>query len=182
MDKNMSKLNNFFSDCLKLPYRPNSQDNPEHENQVEELLIAHGLEYVAQPNGIQNSPDFYVYYNNKRYSIECKSSKGHYPVYNGGLPKVDAIYIFSSKKYNKTTIYNANDILTLSKRELYNSMLMEMQQVLEKYRELDEWKDKRGFDFYIRSMYTQSGGKHKVDYFFHEDREMCERNVLNAEY
>ena len=105
----MSSMNDFFADCLTLPYKPNSQDNPEHENQVEDLLKKHKLEYKSQPNGSQNSPDFYVYYNNKRYSIECKSSKGYYPVYNSGLPKPGVIYIFSSKKYNETTIFNADD-------------------------------------------------------------------------
>jgi len=175
-------LNKFFSDCLALPYKPNSQDNPEHENQVEQLLIKHKLNYLSQPNGIQNSPDFYVFCGEKRYSIECKSSKGHYPMYNGGLPKPDTIYIFSSKKYNSTTLYNANDILTLQKRKLYDSMLIEMNEVLTKYKKMDGWQDKRGFDFYIRSMYTQSGGKKKVDYFAHEERKICEESVLNAVY
>ena len=34
----MTNLKNFFQDCLELPWKPNPQTNPEHENQVEELL------------------------------------------------------------------------------------------------------------------------------------------------
>lgn len=181
--KNDGPMNKFFADCLKLPYKSNSQDNPEHENQVEELLKKHGLEYESQPNGIQNSPDFYVYHNGKRYSVECKSSKGHYPVYNGGLPKPDVIYIFSSAKYNETTIFNADDVVSPLKRKMYDTLLEKYEAVLSEMRQLPEWvEDKRGFDFYMRAMYTQSGGASKTNYFTHEDRAMCEQNVLEREY
>lgn len=176
-------MKSFLKDCLTLPYKGNSQDNPEHENQVEELLKKHGLEYVAQPNGIQNSPDFHVYVDSKIYSIECKSSKGSYPMYNGGLPKIDTIYVFSSKKYNQTTIFNANDVVQPVKRAQYEALLNDLKDVLEKHRDTADWQDDpRGFDFYIRNMYIQSGGKEKADYFLHEDRERCERNVLEADY
>lgn len=179
----MSIMNEFLADCLKLPYKPNSQDNPEHENQVEDLLKKHGLVYQAQPNGTQNSPDFYVWENGNRYSIECKSSKAHYPTYNGGLPKPDSIYIFSSKKYNETTIYNANDIVSIEKREMYSELLEELNNVLRRFQSRPEWsEDERGFDFYIRNMYTQSGGKLKTDYFTHKDRHRCEAAVLEKEY
>ena len=176
-------MNNFFADCLKLPYKSNTQTNPEHENQVEDLLIKHKLSYISQPNGPQQSPDFYVFYNDKKYSIECKSSKGTCPTYNGGLPKPDSIYIFSSAKYNKTTIYNANDVVSDQMRTLYEELLTEYSSVLEKYKNLPEWQDDpRGFDFYMRAMYTQKGGKLKTDYFEHKDRARCENNVLTREY
>ena len=58
----MNNLKEFFKDCLKLPYKPNSQDNPEHENQVEELLVKRNLNYIYQPNGIQQSPDFRIFH------------------------------------------------------------------------------------------------------------------------
>tara|TARA_R110002126_G_scaffold162549_5_gene310525 strand:+ start:93 stop:638 length:546 start_codon:yes stop_codon:yes gene_type:complete len=176
-------MNSFFQECLSLPWKPNSQDNPEHENQVEELLVKHGLKYVAQPNGIQNSPDFYVFHNGKQYSVECKSSKGHHPTYNGGLPKPGSIYIFSSKKYNKTTVYFADDVVKKSKRELFSCLIEEINDVLKKYQSLPEWQnDERGFNFYIRNMFTQSGGRAKTDYFEHKDKTICEESVLNAVY
>ena len=105
-------MNQFFKEVLELPYKSNSQDNPLHEKQVEELLIKHGFDYVAQPNGIQASPDFRVTLKNgKTVDIECKSSKQTYPTYNGGLPKKGVVYIFSSKRYNETTIFFADDIV-----------------------------------------------------------------------
>ena len=51
-------MKKFWQEVLLLPYKSNSQDNPLHEKQVEELLIKHGLRYISQPNGIQASPDF----------------------------------------------------------------------------------------------------------------------------
>ena len=179
----MNAMKSFFQDCLKLPYQSNSQDNPLHENQVEELLIKHGLEYKAQPNGIQNSPDFLVTYNGKDIPIECKSSKGHFPMYNGGLPKVGVVYIFSSKKYNETTVYRSEDVVSDTKRKAFQNLIEDVNSVLESHRQTEEWKeDDRGFDFYIRNMFIQKGGGNLVDYFKHDKRSLCEENVLNGDY
>ena len=69
----MLSFSAFFQDVLRLPYKPNSQQNPLHENQVEDLLIKHGFQYEAQPNGIQNSPDFRVHLrNSSRSSKICE--------------------------------------------------------------------------------------------------------------
>ena len=173
------ELVDFFEDCLRLPYKSNSQDNPEHEDQVEELLKKHGLNYVGQPNGIQQSPDFRIFYESREIDIECKSSKKTFPMYNSGLPKRGVIYVFSSMKYNQTTIYFADDVVSDKKRELYEELTTEYNQILRKFQALDEWNDSRGFDFYMRAMYTQSGGSHKTDYFVHSEKKQCEQNVLN---
>ena len=181
----MPKMNEFLKDCLSLPYKSNSLQNPEHENQVEELLIKHGLEYVAQPNGSQNFPDFHVVddVSGKIYSIECKSSKDPKPIYNGGRPHENAIYVFSSAKYNETTIFNGSHILSEEMRNSYDEYLKEQEELLNKYKDLELWKENsRGFGFYNRAMYIQSGGKVKTDYFIHQDRYMCEQNVINKEY
>ena len=171
----------FFQDCLTLRFATNSQDNPLHEQQVEALLIKHGIKYKAQPNGIQNSPDFRVYLaDDTTVDIECKSSKQAFPTYNGGLPKKDVVYIFSSKKYDETTIYFAQDVVSDAKRDLYAEYLEKQAALLEEYRSMDEWKeDDRGFDFYNRAMYTQSGGAVKTDYFKHTKRNYCEQRVIN---
>ena len=172
-------MKHFFKEALKLPYKSNSQDNPLHEQQVEELLIKHGFDYVAQPNGIQASPDFRVTLKNgKSVDIECKSSKQTFPTYNGGLPKKGVVYIFSSKRYNETTVFFADDIVTDKKRKQLANLVEELGSVVKIYQEDPEWKDTRGFDFYIRNMYVQTGAG-KKDYFKHQDRQLCEQNVLN---
>ena len=176
------RMKEFFKDALKLPYKPNNEVR-EHENQIEDLLKKHGLKYKPQPNGPQQSPDFHVNHNGKVISLECKSSKDPKPIYNGGLPKKGVVYIFSSKKYNETTLYFAEDVVSDKKRELYDEYLMETNQILKKYQALDEWKnDDRGFHFYNRSMYTQKGNAEKTDYFKHENRKRCEQRVLNYKW
>lgn len=174
-------MKQFWQEVLTLPYKSNSQDNSLHEQQVMTLLDKFGYQYVYQPNGSQASPDFRVTLPNGRVvDIECKSSKQPYPTYNGGLPKKGVVYIFSSKKYNATTIFFADDIITERKRELYAQLVEDLNAVLKTYQLDEEWQnDERGFDFYIRNMYTQSGGKDKTDYFTHTDRQRCESNVLN---
>jgi len=173
-------MKEFLLDCLNLPFKTNSQDNPEHENQVEELLKKHNLEYISQPNGTQNSPDFYVFHDGERHSIECKSSKNTYPMYNSGLPKEEYIYIFSTAKYNETTLFKGSSVVPKQKRELYEGLLKDLGDVLQRYQNTPEWQeDNRGFDFYVRKMYTQCGGATKTDYFRHDERKQCEEEVLN---
>ena len=113
----MSNIKTFFEECLTLPWKPNPQNNPQHENQVEKLLIKHGIKYVYQPNGKQKPPDFKILHDKvydpyfkcdgwkSSISVECKSSKQVYPTYNSTLPQKETVYIFSSQKYNETTIH-----------------------------------------------------------------------------
>ena len=176
-------LNRFFMDCLELQHMGNSQDHPYHEQQVEDLLKKHGFKYEYQPNGTHKSPDFRIHHNDKPYDIECKSSNVGYPVYNGGLPKEGVIYIFSSRKYNETTVFFAEDVVTDYKRVIYTEFLKRQNELLQEYRTREEWQDdERGFDFYCRSMYTQSGGKSKTDYFTHAKRRFCEDRVVNYDF
>ena len=173
-------MKKFWQEVLLLPYKSNSQDNPFHEQQVEDLLIKHGFRYIAQPNGTHNSPDFRVFLEEgKTVDIECKSSKQTYPTYNGGLPKEGVVYIFSSNRYNQTTIFFADDVVSTKKRQQFNNLTEELNAVLKLHQMNEEWQeDSRGFDFYIRNMYVQNGAG-KKDYFKHFERQQCESNVLN---
>ena len=173
-------MKQFWKEVLLLPYKSNSQDNPFHEQQVEDLLIKHGFRYIAQPNGTHNSPDFRVFLEDgKTVDIECKSSKQTYPTYNGGLPKEGVVYIFSSNRYNQTTIFFADDVVSTKKRQQFNNLTEELNAVLKLHQMNEEWQeDSRGFDFYIRNMYVQNGAG-KKDYFKHFERQQCESNVLN---
>ena len=69
------------------------------------------------------------------------------------------------------------------KRKLYDKLLNKYDEVLNEMRQMPDWvDDSRGFDFYMRAMYTQSGGKTKTNYFIHKDRYKCEQNVLEFKY
>ena len=121
-------------------------------------------------------------YKGKRHSVECKSSEGVFPQYNGAHPKQNYIYIFSSGKYNATTIYYGRDVLSLEQEKLYAEMKDELSKFQVKYDSLLRKSDrfKRGFGYYRRDMYIQEGGYKLTDYFKHPDREKCEQNVLNT--
>ena len=173
-------MKQFWKEDLLLHYKSNSQDHPEHERQVMALLDKFGYTYEWQPNGPQNSPDFRVTLpSGKKVDIECKSSKQTYPTYNGGLPKKGVVYIFSSAKYDETTTFFADDVVSNKKRQQFANLTEELNAVLKLHQMDEEWQeDSRGFDFYIRNMYVQNGSG-KKDYFKHSDRQICESNVLN---
>ena len=88
------------------------------------------------------------------------------------------VYIFSSKRYNETTVCFADDIVTDKKRTQLSNLVEELNTVLKSHQQDPDWQDERGFDFYIRNMYVQNGAG-KKDYFKHNDRQFCEQNVLN---
>lgn len=185
----------FFKDVLALPYLKGGYEDSPQEAEIKCLLKKHKFtevpkgsnlkdgQFIYQPNGENNSPDFYVRYFGTTHSLECKSvKKGAKPVYNGGLPKKEYIYIFCSGKYNETTIYYGNDVVPEKVRKIYDKLLKELNTVLDKFKE--EFKDckenTRGFGYFLRHMYIQAGKKEKTDYFDHEDRNKCEQNVLNT--
>lgn len=199
----------IINDLLDLPYTPNQYGQALHEDKIEEVFVSHGFtkndmrirtavrdelladedadldglengEYISQPCGENNSPDFIVKENNKLYFFEAKSSAGTFPTYNGGLPKERYIYVFSSGKTNETTVFFGGDVLEDTKRGLLNDLTEELWGIVKKYQALPEWdNDSRGFDFYMRAMYTQSGGNQKKNYFTHADRQEAEARVLS---
>tara|TARA_R100001377_G_C3122610_1_gene86488 strand:+ start:41 stop:595 length:555 start_codon:yes stop_codon:yes gene_type:complete len=125
MKKSLPK--EFLEDIIKLPYKPNPQDNPQHENQIEELLIKHKIKYVDQPNGSQSYPDFAL--PDHDLDLECKSVKDFKPMWNRGLPRQNALYIISSKKLDRNSILFGKQILS----EVENLELIEMDEQIKKY-------------------------------------------------
>jgi hypothetical protein len=175
-------MKQFFEDVLKIKYRnTNSQDNPDHEKQIEELLIKHNLSYAHQPNGTQRCPDFLVTYNGNEYPIECKSSrKTAKPKWNSGVPKKGITYIFTSGKYNQTTVFFGEDIVEENVRAALDRFWEVVDQARDDLRKNQIIQDcSRGFCAYPRRDFDQYGGAEKTDYFIHKDRSKCEQRVLN---
>ena len=204
-----SNLHAFFKDAMKMEFAAGGYQHSDHENETENILQKNGFkksslkkitkkqrdkalaggdipllregEYIAQPTGKNDSPDFIVRYNGKLYFLECKSSKGLQPTYNGGRPKERYIYIFTSRSVNKTTIYYGRDVLNNEVRDLYDEFLLKNKENYKVFKsKLALVDNSRGFDYYERHMYTQSGGAEFTDYFTHKDRKLCETNVLNS--
>ena len=201
-------LNNFFSQVLEMPYEMNRYGDSQHEERVAELLTDNGFTvidnktkqeykaeygddfenlpegtFLSQPNGNNASPDFLGKVNGKTVQLECKSSKQAHPTYYGGLPKEGVVYIFSSARYNETTVFFAEDVVSDAKREQYARLVKDLNAVVKSYQLDEEWSnDDRGFDFFMRAMYTQSGGAAKTDYFKHSNRNYCEQRVLSFDW
>ena len=198
-------LHAFFKDAMKMEFAAGGYQHSDHENETENILQKNGFkksslkkitkkqrdkalaggdipllregEYIAQPTNKNDSPDFIVRYKGKLYFLECKSSKGLHPTYNGGRPKERYIYIFTSRNVNKTTIYYGRDVLNNEVRDLLLKNKENYKVFKSKLALVD---NSRGFDYYERHMYTQSGGAEFTDYFTHKDRKLCETNVLNS--
>ena len=204
-----SDLHAFFKDAMKMEFVAGGYQHSDHENETENILQKNGFkksslkkitkkqrdkalaggdipllregEYIAQPTNKNDSPDFIVRYKGKLYFLECKSSKGLHPTYNGGRPKERYIYIFTSRNVNKTTIYYGRDVLNNEVRDLYDEFLLKNKENYKVFKsKLALVDNSRGFDYYERHMYTQSGGAEFTDYFTHKDRKLCETNVLNS--
>lgn len=202
-------LHAFLEDALKMEFAAGGYQQSDHEEGVENLLKKNGFkksdlkkisknqrdkalaggdipllkegEYIAQPTGKNDSPDFIVRYKGKLYFIECKSSQEPHPTYNGGRPKEEYIYIFSSGKVNQTTIFYGKDVLNDQVRYLYDELLRKNEENYKWFKaQLASVDNNRGFDYYERHMYTQSGGAEFTNYFTHKDRKICEENVLQS--
>ena len=122
----------FIEDVFELPYNKNTLVNPEHEKQIGELLKKHNIRYKFQPNGTQDSPDFYL--PDYDLNIECKSFKNLKPMWNLHLPKQNSLYIICSKQLNKTVMFfgeyilsKANSEKIIARYKKYKKMIIEDQ-------------------------------------------------------
>tara|TARA_B100001094_G_scaffold319619_1_gene364713 strand:- start:1779 stop:2411 length:633 start_codon:yes stop_codon:yes gene_type:complete len=179
-----------------------------HEGAVEDILIQHSLvkverkikkvqrdawlngtsddvtegTYISQPCGTHDSPDFIVKTGGRLYFIECKSvTKEGTPLYNSGLPKKDYIYVFSSKKYDETTVYLGRDVagdtIAMLLEQANQEIKARCNEVTQQLRAMGE--NTHGLGIYARPMYQHYGSNEKKDYFKNSRREELEQNVLD---
>ena len=149
------------------------------EKVVEKKLTELGLNFTSQPFGSQNFPDFLIHEENEEdIFLECKSTKGHSPMWNGGYPKQDGVYLLTSQKNDSTTFFLGQDVLSKEKAEEFYVLTKAIEKVVTDHSK--SWGDcDRGFNYYCRHMYIQSGGSQKTNYFSHASREKCETNVYD---
>jgi hypothetical protein len=189
-----------FEDLLALPYYKNHaatsgavHNISKHEDAVKDIFIKRGLtetslktdqpamSFVSQPNGTNNNPDFLVRFEGpKVFEFECKSvENGYKPIYNSGGISRNYIYIFSSKKMNKTTLYLGGDICSREQQGLIAELIMKQRLLEKEYNEKLRITDiyGRGVSYYTRPMIGQSGNSELTNYFTHVDRELCEKRV-----
>ena len=153
-------------------------------NHPEECTILEIGQFIEQPFGSQQSPDFIIKVSNDFILfLEAKSSEtALYPTYNSCIPHQNYVYVFTSKKTNQTTLYKGERIVTLEQEKLLKEYIEETRKRDEEFNKklMDVTIDTnhRGIQFYTRPMIIQKGGKEYVDYFTHSQREQAENGVF----
>lgn len=139
--------------------------------------------YILQPAGSQGFPDILVKdYGNRFVAVECKSGKdGVCPMWNDNLPKPETVYVLSSGRLNKTTVFMGRDVITPEEQKLMNEQEAAIAKIVKEYNKKmsDFDKFRRGWIQKSRKQHFQSGGQTKTNFFTHPDRQCCEQNVLN---
>ena len=145
--------------------------------------IPHGS-FIEQPYGTHNAPDFIIITpKGRKIMLEAKSSTSTpYPLFNSGGIKHGYYYVFSCKKYNKTTVFRGEDITTFEQNRLIHEHIEKRRKEDAELNERLKQHDvhNRGVSFYTRPMINQCGGSEKVDYFKHNNREKIEHLVLES--
>jgi hypothetical protein len=138
--------------------------------------------YILQPAGSQGFPDVLVKdFNDRFVAIECKSGQnGLNPMWNDNLPKPDTVYILSSGKANATTVFLGKDVMPEEMLMSQQLMIKELNDIVARYKLTNSTLDKynRGWNIKFRPQNFQGGGGKKTNYFTHQDRQQCEKNVL----
>jgi hypothetical protein len=139
--------------------------------------------FMEQPFGTNCAPDFYIKVSPTFVlPMEAKSvTNGYYPVWNGGGPKPGFLYVFCSKKVNKTTIFMGDSVINLEQQRLIDDHILrhrnDDEELNNKLSELDE--NHRGISYYTRPMYQHKGDSSYTNYFEHERRIETEEFVVN---
>jgi len=177
------EANNFTRKILPSTSKLNRAKGIRWINYPEECTSLDIGQFIEQPFGSQQSPDFVIKVSNDFILfLEAKSSKELFPTYNSCIPHQNYVYVFTSKKTNQTTLYKGERIVTLEQEKLLKEYIEESRKRDEEFnkRLMDVTVDTnhRGIQFYTRPMIIQKGGKEYVDYFTHSQREQAENGVF----
>jgi hypothetical protein len=113
-----------------------------------------------------------------KIDIECKSSIGDSAMWNGGIPKEEYFYIFTSKKFNDTTYLKGSSIITEDNQKALKIVKERCNEVRDLLNE--ELKDLLGSWTvgYLREMHYQV--KIEKKWITHKDRKKREDEVINC--
>lgn len=143
--------------------------------------------FIFQPNGSQNFPDFVIFTNNCIIPIEIKYSKNTKnqpnfsklkPMWNSNIPKSNAIYIFGVA-LKTVTFFKGSDILNQETRKVLLGFFSEID-IQQKKASLDQELSKLQNNFglypYVRKAYEHKGASES---YFSQNAPIREKNVLD---
>ena len=154
-NKNQLLMKKVLDEILSLDYHGGKK----LEKAVEETLKANNIKYKSQPNGSQRFPDFHVWFGDKKFNIECKSSKGKKITWNQSYPRDNSVYIFStsSKKCRGTYLFLGHNHWPSDVRDYYlNEVLSKVKAAQDVHNEKakDKFGDDLPFTYYCREMWN----------------------------
>jgi len=134
------------------------------------LLSDQNLFFIPEPLGSQNTPDFLVGdENGNLFYVELKSSKEEKITWNGGFPKDNYIYLFSSGKKDAQTIFMGSDSWDTADRARLLEHAAVLKAITNKFNETLSGNQ----SFYVRNMFAD-----KTKYYSREGREEYEQSVI----
>jgi len=159
------------SDLLKACYRGKKNKNAAKirdeflSGDLSNCLLKDG-EYISQPCGTHNSPDFLIRKDDKVFGIEAKSSNTLSPVYNSGFPKSKYIYVFCSNRTNSTAVFLGKSVNGGNKAEkIRQEFENKIKEVICEYNPKLNPLMETGLCFYSRAMWNHGGGSYRTSYF-----------------
>lgn len=91
----------------------NKKDSKDRTKKVNHFLENYDKElhmvFVSQPRGTHGCPDYWIFINNKKIRIECKSSKSGSIRWNSGRPHNDIIYAYNCHNTDQTYLFLGQD-------------------------------------------------------------------------
>lgn len=109
---------------------------------------------IYQPFGTQNSPDIILIHWGYVIPLEFKSYKppNTSPVWNGGLPRDNWLYVIADAKRKKQIVLLGQHIMDDQERNELRDFHNQLQAMAKRF---NAERQRRKFDYYVRAMYNQ---------------------------
>ena len=137
--------------------------------------------FVLQPGGTQSFPDILIRdYGGRFVALECKSTQGTCPMWNDSVPKAGAVYVLSSARADRTTLFMGEQVITAEELTVIEQYKREFDRVKAACAQkmAEAATQDRGWLFSYRPQFFQQGGAEFTNYFEHADRAACEQQTL----
>lgn len=161
-----------------------SMDHPAPE--LPDVLKLGGC-FVAEPYGSQNYPDFLVWDSDGRtvpIEVKCLDKGATKPVWNGGLPRADGIYVVGSRGQTMdVTFFLGDDVLGGPERQALNQFFDDIRPEQQRINGQLCKNQPYGFGIYVRKAFKQDQKVNPgacLDWFANPKRRDLEQSVIDS--
>lgn len=136
--------------------------------------------FIHEPFGRNSAPDFILIFYGYVYYVELKSSKGDLIKWNK-LPDDGVMYLFSSQKFNCSSIFFGEDVVSKEVRQLFEALKAEISSKTSEFRvKFEKLENSHGWTCSSGAMFVQQmGGKSKTSVIEHPLKNKLEESALN---